>query len=104
MKKILKHTFVFLAALTLAACTAMPTMNDIGGRPVPINYPAEVIESVTNDFTLLKACIGNTAEANAKLMAKNGYTPVEGENYPTYTKTENGLTKQLTLYSEEQAN
>ena len=53
----MKHTFVFLAALTLAACTAMP-MHDAGERPVPINYPAEVIESVTNDFTLLKACIG----------------------------------------------
>ena len=102
MNKILKHTFVFWAALTLAACTAMP-MHDAGEMPLPINYPAEVIESVTNDFTLLKACIGKTAQENANIVKKMGYTPVEDKNYPTYTKTENGITKKLTLYSEEQA-
>ena len=101
MKKILKH-FVFLAALTLAACTAMP-MHEIGDMKQPIDYDHEVIESVTNDFTLLKACIGNTAEENANIVKKMGYTPVENQEYPTYTKTENGITKKLTLYSEEQA-
>lgn len=100
MKKILKHTFVFLAALTLAACTAGPSQE----LQSPIDYDHEVIESVTNDFTLLKACIGNTAEENADIVKKMGYTPVENQNYPTYTKTENGITKKLTLYSEEQAN
>lgn len=102
MKKILKHTFVFWAALTLAACTAMP-MQEIGDMKQPIDYDHEVIESVTNDFTLLKACIGKTAQENANIVKKMGYTPVENQKYPTYTKTENGLTKQLTLYSEEQA-
>ena len=100
MKKILKHTFVFLAALTLAACTAGPSQE----LQSPIDYDHEVIESVTNDFTLLKACIGNTAEENADIVKKMGYTPVENQEYPTYTKTENGITKKLTLYSEEQAN
>lgn len=102
MKKILKHIFVFLAALTLAACTAMP-MHEIGDMKQPIDYDHEVLEPVTNDFTLLKACIGKTAEENADIVKKMGYTPVENQEYPTYTKTENGITKKLTLYSEEQA-
>ncbi len=102
MKKILKRTFVFMAALTLAACTAGP-LRDAGDMKQPIDYDHEVLEPVTNDFTLLKACIGKTAEENADIVKKMGYTPVENQNYPTYTKTENGITKKLTLYSEEQA-
>ena len=101
MKEILKHTFLILTALTLAACSFK---HEIGDIKQPIDYDHEVIESVTNDFTLLKACIGNTAEENADIVKKMGYTPVENQNYPTYTKTENGITKKLTLYSEEQAN
>ena len=68
MKKIL---FIALAAITLAACN-----QDLGFNK-PIVTPTEEKDPVTNDFTLIKACIGMSQTEAETLLEENGYTVVK---------------------------
>ena len=85
MKKIL---FIALAAITLAACN-----QDLGFNK-PIVTPTEEKDPVTNDFTLIKACIGMSQTEAEALLVKNGYTVVKNNKY---SKTVDGITKELTF-------
>ena len=81
--------------LCLAACKHEP-IEPLPSEPQPIEYSPEVPEPVTNDFTLLKACIGKSQAEAAALLAEYGYTPGEDNKF---LKTENGITKEATIYS-----
>ena len=85
---------IFLT-LCLAACTREPVIPP-PSEPQSIEYSPEVPEPVTNDFTLLKACIGKSQAEAAALLAEYGYTPGEDNKF---LKTENGITKEATIYS-----
>jgi hypothetical protein len=62
----------------------------------PIEYTPEVQEPITNDFTLIKACLGKSQSESAALLTHYGFSPTEGNKF---VKTENGLTKEATIYS-----
>lgn len=85
---------IFLT-LCFAACTREPVIPP-PSEPQSIEYTPEVPEPVTNDFTLLKACIGKSQAEAAALLAEYGYTPGEDNKF---LKTENGVTKEATIYS-----
>ena len=74
----------------LATCKREPIV------PQPIDYTPEVPEPITNDFTLLKACIGKSQAEVTALLTEHGYTAME-EN--RFQKTENGVTKEAKIYS-----
>ena len=78
-----------------AACKPEPVV-PTPEEPTPIEYTPEVQEPVTNDFTLLKACIGKSFSEAAALLADHGFT-AGGEN--TFLKMENGITKEAKIYS-----
>ncbi len=59
---------------------------------LPIKYTPEKPEAVTNDFTLLKACLGKSQSEISDLLKQHGYT-AEGNN--KYTKNEYGITKEV---------
>ncbi|MBP5562736.1 MAG: hypothetical protein J6X51_01715 [Bacteroidales bacterium] len=64
MKKrnIPQHILLFVGlflTLCLAACKHEP-IEPLPSEPQPIEYTPEVPEPITNDFTLLKACIGKS--------------------------------------------
>ncbi|MBQ3733310.1 MAG: hypothetical protein II859_05050 [Bacteroidales bacterium] len=84
-----------ILVLCLAACTREPVIPP-PSEPQSIEYSPEVPEPVTNDFTLLKACIGKSQAEAAALLAEYGYTPGEDNKF---LKTENGITKEATIYS-----
>ena len=63
---------------------------------IPIEYTPEVQEPITNDFTLIKACLGKSQSESAALLTHYGFSPTEGNKF---VKTENGLTKEATIYS-----
>lgn len=86
MKKSL--LFCAIAALVLCGC-------DSQVEPAqPIYHPTEEPEAVTNDFTLVKWCIGKQAEDVDTLLTHHGYSD-EGVKglYRQYTKPEEGYTK-----------
>ena len=91
MKKIL---FIALAAITLAACN-----QDLGFNK-PIVTPTEEKDPVTNDFTLIKACIGMSQTEAEALLVKNGYTAAPINMYTKYEKTEEDITKEIILYAQ----
>lgn len=62
----------------------------------PIEYTPEVQEPITNDFTLIKACLGKSQSESAALLTHYGFSPTEGNKF---VKTGNGLTKEATIYS-----
>lgn len=62
----------------------------------PIEYTPEVQEPITNDFTLIKTCLGKSQSESAALLTHYGFSPTEGNKF---VKTENGLTKEATIYS-----
>lgn len=64
--------------------------------PGPINNPPEVQEPITNDFTLLKACIGKSQSEASALLTSHGFT---AGNDSKYYKTENGVTKEVHIHS-----
>lgn len=61
----------------------------------PILPTTEEQEPVTNDFTLVKACIRNEEQANS-LLIQHGYSEENTQMYyKKYNKTENGVTKEV---------
>ena len=84
-----------ILALCFTACKHDP-IDPLPSEQQPIEYTPEVPEPITNDFTLLKACIGKSqAEAEA-LLTEHGYTAGEDNKF---LKTENGVTKEAKIYS-----
>ena len=63
----------------------------IPGELPPVEYTPEVQEPITNDFTLLKACLGKSMSEIEALLTEHGYTAGSGN---TFLKTENGVTKE----------
>ena len=63
---------------------------------IHIEYTPDVQEPITNDFTLIKACLGKSQSESAALLTHYGFSPTEGNKF---VKTENGLTKEATIYS-----
>lgn len=62
----------------------------------PIQQTTEEQEAVTNDFTLVKACIGKQEEDANSLLIQQGYNEEKTEMYyRKYRKTENGITKEV---------
>ena len=100
MKKrnIPQHILLFAGlflTLCLAACKHEP-IEPLPSEPQPIEYTPEVPEPITNDFTLLKACIGKSQAEVAALLAEHGYTAGEDNKF---SKTENGVTKEVHCHS-----
>ena len=58
----------------------------------PIGQSTEKPEAVTNDFTMLKACIGKSQNEAVLLLTQRGF--VAGED-GKFRKTENGVTKEV---------
>lgn len=86
--------------LTCAVCTLLLTLIlsacDSQVEPSkPILPTTEEQEPVTNDFTLVKACIGMEEQANS-LLIEHGYSEENTQMYyRKYNKTENGVTKEV---------
>lgn len=100
MKKrnIPQHILLFVGlflTLCLAACKHEP-IEPLPSEPQPIEYTPEVPEPITNDFTLLKACIGKSQAEVTALLAEHGFTPGEDNKF---SKTENGITKEVHCHS-----
>ena len=60
----------------------------------PIDYTPEVNDPVTNDFTMLKACVGSNSGDAANLLAQNGFL----FNGDRYTKTVENVTKIISIW------
>ena len=88
-----KSFFLFvLVALLLSACDSQITPSQ------PISHRTEEPEAVTNDFTLVKACIGMQEEEAEKLLTQQGYSEEEAQMYyRKYIRTESGVTKEVHL-------
>ena len=88
-----KSFFLFvLVALLLSACDSQITPSQ------PISHRTEEPEAVTNDFTLVKACIGMPEEEAEKLLTQQGYSEEEAQMYyRKYIRTESGVTKEVHL-------
>jgi len=81
---------VLLAALVLSACDSQLAPSQ------PISHATEDPESVTNDFTLVKACIGMQGDDSNSLLRQQGFSEEETKMYyRKYNKTENGITKEV---------
>ena len=96
--KISQHIMIFagiILLLCLSACTHEP-IDPLPSEPQPINYTPEVPEPITNDFTLLKACIGKSQSEAAALLTEHGFVAGDGNKF---LKTENGITKEAKIYS-----
>ena len=93
----------------LAACTREPVGPRIRELP-PIEYTPEVNDPVTNDFRMVKACIGKSpAEAAAIVNGRNFFLD-ENDDPSThspgtshYVHTGNGNEKTLSLWSSNQS-
>ena len=85
---------IFLA-LCFTACTHEPIV-PLPSEPQPIEYTPEVQEPITNDFTLVKACIGKSLSEAAALLTEHGFVAGDGNKF---LKTENGVTKEAKIYS-----
>lgn len=85
----------------LAACTPDPTdpvpadSDSTVTEIPPIDYTPEVNDPVTNDFTMLKACIGSNSGDAANLLTQNGFIL----NEDLYTKTVENVTKNISIWS-----
>lgn len=81
---------VLLAALVLTACDSQLAPSQ------PISHATEEQETVTNDFTLVKACIGMQGDDSNSLLRQQGFSEEETKTYyRKYNKTENGITKEV---------
>ena len=84
----------------LAACTPdpvnpVPADSDSTVTEIPpIDYTPEVNDPVTNDFTMLKACIGSNSGDAANLLTQNGFIL----NEDLYTKTVENVTKNISIW------
>lgn len=90
---------IVLAAAIFAACNTN-TPEGLPDQPQKITYPTEKQEAVTNDFTLVKACIGKSQDESDALLVEHGYTATEDGKY---TKTENGVKKDVHIYAQGNA-
>ena len=84
-----------ILVLCFSACTREP-ITPLPLEPQPINYTPEVPEPITNDFTLLKACIGKSLSEASALLTEHGFVAGDGNKF---LKTENGVTKEAKIYS-----
>ena len=95
---------IVLAVTVFAACnTTCPEEQlpeQLPDKPQPIAYDTEKPEPVTNDFTLIKACIGKSQDESDALLVEHGYTASEDGKY---TKTENGVKKDVHIYAQGNA-
>ena len=81
-----------VAALVLTACDSQLAPSQ------PISHATEDQETVTNDFTLVKGCIGKSHDAADMLITGQGFILDHSDEYGVYyRKTENDITKNLTL-------
>ena len=79
-----------VAALVLTACDSQVAPSQ------PISHATEEQEAVTNDFTLVKACIGMQGDDSNSLLRQQGFSEEETKMYyRKYNKTENGITKEV---------
>ena len=98
MKKsnISQHILLFAGLFLIfcfATCKHEPIV-PLPSDPQHIDYTPEEPEPLTNDFTLLKACIGKSQSEAAALLTEHGFTAVEGNKF---LKTENGVTKEAKI-------
>ena len=84
-----------ILVIFFSACTHEPIV-PLPSEPQPINYTPEVPEPITNDFTLLKACIGKSLSEAAALLTEHGFVAGYGNKF---LKTENGVTKEVHYHS-----
>lgn len=84
-----------ILALCFTACKHDP-IDPLPSEPQPINYTPEVQEPITNDFTLVKACIGKSLSEASALLTEHGFVAGDGNKF---LKTENGVTKEAKIYS-----
>lgn len=98
LKQISSVLIWLLLVFGFAGCIIDPIEpGDLPPRePVPIIYNPEVQEPVTNDFPLLKACIGKTQSEATALLTNHGFSHTEGNKF---VKTENGITKEAEIYA-----
>ena len=97
MKKSL--LLIVLGAIFFTACDPQITPDDPQITPAqPILYPTEEPEAVTNDFTLVKGCIGKSHDEADTLITGQGFILDHSDEYGIYySKTENDIIKDLTL-------
>ena len=100
MKKsnISQHILLFAGLFLIfcfATCKHEPIV-PLPSDPQPIDYTPEEPEPITNDFTLLKACIGKSQSEAAALLTEHGFVAGDGNKF---LKTENGVTKEAKVYS-----
>jgi len=92
MKKSIHFSLIIVlfAALVLTACDSQLAPSQ------PISHATEEQEAVTNDFTLVKACIGMQGDDSNSLLRQQGFSEEETKMYyRKYNKTENGITKEV---------
>lgn len=82
--------------ILLAVAILMATCSDNGLVKCPIEQDQEVKETPTNDFLLVKACIGLTSDEAAALLAEQDYAATDAQHY---TKTEDNIEKEITVYA-----
>ena len=92
MKKILH---LALVATIFAACNTN-TPEGLPDSPQPIDYPTEKQEAVTNDFTLLKACIGKSDAEITALLTERGFSLGDDGKFQ---KSVDGVTTTMDVYS-----
>ena len=98
-KKNIPQHITLLAGIILVLCFAACTPEPIGplpSEPQPIEYTPEVQEPISNDFTLVKACIGKSLSEASALLTEHGFVAGDGNKF---LKTENGVTKEAKIYS-----
>jgi len=83
--------FTVAAIMLFVACTSD---NPIDTRP--IDHPEDTQEAITNDFTLIKACLGKSQEEIADLMESHGYS-IAGET--AFRKYKDDITKTVYIHS-----
>ena len=98
------HYLPAFVGLFLMFCFAACTHDPVEPTPVdpdptvteipPIDYTPEVNDPVTNDFTMLKACVGSNSGDAADLLTQSGFL-FNGERY---TKTVGNVTKIVSIW------
>ena len=84
----MKKVFLLALVATMIAACQQNSASLLPDKPQKIDYPVEVQEAVSNDFTLLKAGILKNQAENATLLTANGFTLVDN----TYVKTMDSIT------------
>ena len=103
-KNTITHYLPAFVGLFLMFCFAACTHDPVDPTPVdpdptvteipPIDYTPEVNDPVTNDFTMLKACVGSNSGDAADLLTQNGFLL----NEDRYTKTVENVTKIISIW------